>query len=159
MARIQERIAAADINLREAYASDPPKYAPASRRLAAEAYEICDKLSLVQPLSWNLRTSALCPFGLADYQAEDGLRPDLDLILRPSGSGRGSSAEPRPTRARANLASSGDDSPRSWPTAAGATRRPLVPPSLDTARGDPDSSTRWPSITPERGTGGQYPPG
>ena len=83
MAQIQGRLAAADINLREAYDSDPVRYAAASRALAAEAHEICDKLSLVQPLSWNLRvTDALTSFALADYQAEDGLRPDLDLLLK-----------------------------------------------------------------------------
>ena len=83
MARIQDRIAAADINLRLAYDSDPRKYARARRELAAEAYEICDKLSLVQPLSWNLQVAhALASFALADYQAEDGVQPDLERILK-----------------------------------------------------------------------------
>jgi hypothetical protein len=83
MAQIQARLAAADINLREAYDSDPARYAAASRALAAEAHAICDKLSLVQPLPWNLRIAyALTSFALADYQAEDGLRPDLDLVLQ-----------------------------------------------------------------------------
>ena len=63
--------------------SDPVKYAAASRELAAEAYEICDKLSLVQPLSWNSRVAyAITSFALADYQAEDGLSPDLELIRK-----------------------------------------------------------------------------
>jgi hypothetical protein len=82
MARIQERIAGADFNLREAYASDPATYARSSRDLAAEAHEICDKLSLVKPLSWNLRVvRALTAYALADYQAEDGRVPDLELFL------------------------------------------------------------------------------
>ncbi len=81
MATIQSLIAASDINLREAYASDPVKYAQASRALAAEAYEICDKISLFEPLSWNLRIAyAFTSFALADYQAEDGLCPELKLI-------------------------------------------------------------------------------
>jgi hypothetical protein len=83
MAQIQGRIAAADLNLREAYDSDPVRYAAARRALAAEAHAICDKLELVQPLSSNLRIAlALTAFALADYQAEDGLRPDLELILK-----------------------------------------------------------------------------
>ena len=83
MSQIQERIAEADINLRDAYASDPAKYGAASRELAVEAYEICEKLSLVRPLSWNLQAAhALTCFALADYQAEDGLSPDLDLIRK-----------------------------------------------------------------------------
>ena len=83
MASIQARIAAADFNLIEAYASDPVKYAAARRALTAEAYEICDKLSIVQPLSWNCRiVYATMAFAMADYQAEDGQRPDLELIKK-----------------------------------------------------------------------------
>ncbi len=84
MATIQARIAAVDINLLNAYASsDPVKYAAASRTLNAEVYEICDKLGLVQPLSWNSRVAyALTSFALADYQAQDGLSPDLELIRK-----------------------------------------------------------------------------
>ncbi len=83
MASIQSRIAAVDINLLNAYASDPVKYASASRALTVEAYEICDKLSLVLPLSWNSRVAyAITSFALADYQAEDGLSPDLELIRK-----------------------------------------------------------------------------
>ena len=49
-----------------------------------QSHAICHKLALVQqPLSWNLRIAqALTAFALADYQAEDGLRPDLELILK-----------------------------------------------------------------------------
>jgi eukaryotic-like serine/threonine-protein kinase len=84
MAEIQELIAAADINLREAYASDDlARYAAASRELAAEAHEICEKLSLFHPLSWNSSIAhALTSYALADYQAEDGRIPDLELILK-----------------------------------------------------------------------------
>ncbi len=83
MAAIQSRIAEVDINLMDAYASDPVKYAAACRMLTAEAYEICDKLSLVLPLSWNRRfVYAITSFDMADYQAEDGLSPDLDLFKK-----------------------------------------------------------------------------
>src|SRR5262249_48833266 len=83
MARIQGLLAEADFNLMAAYESDLVRYARARRELAAEAYEICDKLSLVEPLGFNLLIiEAFMAFVLADYQVEDGLQPDLDLILR-----------------------------------------------------------------------------
>ncbi|MHB1562277.1 MAG: serine/threonine-protein kinase, partial [Isosphaeraceae bacterium] len=83
MARIQERIATVDLNLIGAYESDPARYAAASRELTAEAYEICDKLGLVQPLSWNLRiVHATTCFAMADYQTEDGLSLDIELLLK-----------------------------------------------------------------------------
>ncbi len=83
MAQIQGRIAEADFNLIGAYESDPARYAAESRRLTAEAYEICNKLGLVQPLSWNLRIvhPTTC-FAMADYQAEDGRSPDIELLLK-----------------------------------------------------------------------------
>ena len=59
------------------------KYAAECRALTREAYEICDKLGLVQPLSWNESVAyAITSFALADYQAEDGLVPDLELIKK-----------------------------------------------------------------------------
>jgi hypothetical protein len=80
---ILRRIAAVDINLRDAYASDPVKYAAARRALAAEAYEICDKLGIVSPLTWNCRIAyAMTSFALADYQEEDGQSPDLELFKK-----------------------------------------------------------------------------
>jgi tetratricopeptide (TPR) repeat protein len=83
MAVIQERIAAADVNLRDAYASDPVKYAAPRRELAAEAYEICDKLGVVQPLSWNSRiVYATASHAIADYQATDDQTPDLELLRK-----------------------------------------------------------------------------
>jgi tRNA A-37 threonylcarbamoyl transferase component Bud32/tetratricopeptide (TPR) repeat protein len=83
MVKIQERIATADFNLREAYATDPARYSSTSRALAAEAYEICDKLSLFRSLSWNLQVvQAMTGFAQADYQAEDGRTPDVELILK-----------------------------------------------------------------------------
>ncbi len=83
MAAIQSRIAEMDINLMDAYASDPVNYAVACRTLTAEAYEICDKLSLVLPLSWNRRiVYAVTSFDVADHQAEEGMSPDLELIRK-----------------------------------------------------------------------------
>ena len=59
------------------------QYAAASRALTAEAYEICDKLSLVVPLDWNRRIAyALTSFDLADIQSLDGLSPDLELFKK-----------------------------------------------------------------------------
>jgi hypothetical protein len=81
MATIQARIAAVDINLMSAYASDPVKYAVACRAANAEAYGICEKLSLLRALSWNSRVAyAITSFAMADYQTEDALVPDLELI-------------------------------------------------------------------------------
>ena len=83
MAQIQDRIAAVDINLIERVCVGPGEICRREPALTAEAYEICDKLSLVQPLSWNSRVAyAITAFALADYQAEDGLSPDLELIRK-----------------------------------------------------------------------------
>lgn len=83
MANIQARIAVADFNLSEAYGSDPMKYAAKRRMLAAEAYEICDKLSIVKPLSSNCRiVQATMAFAVADHQVEDGQSPDLELFKK-----------------------------------------------------------------------------
>jgi hypothetical protein len=83
MATIQSRIASADINLSEAYASDPVKYAAARRALAVETYEICDKLSVVMPLSFNCRIAyAMTSFTLADDQVQNGQSPDLELLKK-----------------------------------------------------------------------------
>jgi len=80
MARIQEELAAADHNLRDAYDSDRARYRAERRALTREGYEICDKISLVEPLSWDMRIAfAHCCFSLADDQDDDGRRPDLDL--------------------------------------------------------------------------------
>jgi Protein kinase domain len=83
MASIQARIASADFNLIDAYASDPVKYYAACRMLAAEAYEICEKLSIVQPLSSNSRiVQATMAVAVADERVEDGQSPDLELFKK-----------------------------------------------------------------------------
>jgi hypothetical protein len=83
MASIQEMLAQVDHNLRVAYDSDLVRYAGPKREVVQEAYQICDKLGLVQPLSLNLRHayagSCLC---MAYYQEEDGKSLDLDLIRK-----------------------------------------------------------------------------
>ena len=83
MVTIQERLAVVDYNLCEAYDSDPVRYAGPRRALVHEAYEICDKLTLVRPLDWNCRiVYALECFEMANYQEDEGGKPDLDLVLR-----------------------------------------------------------------------------
>jgi len=83
MAMIQGALAEADYNLSEAYRSDPARYAVPMRAIAREAYEICVKLRLVQPPDWNrcVIYAQQC-FEMADYQEEEGGKPDLDLVLQ-----------------------------------------------------------------------------
>ena len=164
MALIQERIAAANSNLVEAYrALDPAKYAGAVRRLSAEAHEICDKLSLVEALPWNLRiVSALALYSLAESQAEDGLRPDLERLFEADALLEVAKlpAERRPTTlARASLAivrrriaQELRDCGR--PDDAGPWDRS----SLETVRGDPDLLYEIALIyAQDAGRVGQYP--
>jgi serine/threonine protein kinase len=83
MATIQRSLAQADFNLREAYDSDPVRYAPERKQLAREAYTICDKLSLVQPLHGNLKIIyAQESFEIEDYQEEETGERDVDLLLK-----------------------------------------------------------------------------
>ena len=80
MATIQSRIAELDINLLNAYASDPVRYATASRALTAESFEICDRLSIVLPVTWDRRslTPHFVPkwpiFGCKTDSAQTGFR-------------------------------------------------------------------------------------
>ncbi len=162
MARIQERIAAANSNLVEAYrALDPAKYTPAIRRLTAEAHEICDKLSLVQPLPWNLRiVRALALYNLAEFQAEDGLRPDLERQFEAERLWKGLLQQaPTYPLARANLAIvrrriAQELSARGRPDDAVPWDRG----SLETVRGDPDLLYEVALIyAQDAGRVGQYP--
>ena len=84
MAAIKDRIAAVDINLLESYgSSDPVKYADKCRAINAEVYEICDKLGVVMPLSWNCRVAyAIAAVALANHQEEDGQIPDIELLRK-----------------------------------------------------------------------------
>ncbi len=82
-ARIQAALAAVDQNLCDCYDSDPARYAAARRAIAREAYEICEKISLVQPLTGNLRIiSAHQCYETVEYQEEEGEKPDLDLLKK-----------------------------------------------------------------------------
>jgi tetratricopeptide (TPR) repeat protein len=82
-ATIQESLANADYNLWCAYDSDPPRYAGPLRELTRELFEICEKLSLLQLPSWNLRIAhAQACLTQAGYRQDDGLPPDLGLLLK-----------------------------------------------------------------------------
>jgi len=85
MAQIQGALAEVDNNLamvRES--SDPIRYFAGPRReLETEKYQICDKLSLVQRLSPNLRkVYAYSCLSIAGLQEEDAEKLDLQLLLR-----------------------------------------------------------------------------
>ena len=162
MAQIQERIAAANTNLVEAYrALDPAKYAPDIRRLTAEANEICDKLSLVEPLPWNLRiVRALALYGLVEFQAEDGLRPDLERLFEAERLWKGLLQQsPTYPLARASLTVvrrriAQELKYRGRPDDAVSWDRG----SLETVRGDPDLLYEIALIyAQEAGRVGQYP--
>jgi serine/threonine protein kinase len=81
MATIQEAIAQVDFNLCEAYDSDSVRYAGPKKELAREEFEICDKLSLVQPLSWNLRVvyAKLC-YDIAEYHEDEVGEANMSLV-------------------------------------------------------------------------------
>jgi hypothetical protein len=127
--------------LLNAYSSDPVQYAAASRALTAEAYEICDKLSLVVPLDWNRRIAyALTSFDLADIQSQDGLSPDLELFKKAERLWRevlrsnpgNTSAESQLVVIRRRLAAELED--RGQPDEGAQWERQ----SLDTVRGKPE---------------------
>jgi tetratricopeptide (TPR) repeat protein len=83
MATIQDLLGMTDFNLRIAYQSDPVRYAEQLRALAREMFEICEKLSLIQPLSYNLRiVHAQSCLTEAEYRDTEGLGLDLDLLRK-----------------------------------------------------------------------------
>ena len=83
MARIQTALAEVDENLREAYDSDPARHAKERSAICGEAFEICDKLSLVQSPTPNIRIiSARHFFETACYREEELGKPDLELLSR-----------------------------------------------------------------------------
>ncbi len=84
VAEIKELLAVVDHNLTMAYdQADAARYYTGPRRdVVREAYEICDKLGLVKPLSPNLRwIYASSCLETADYEEEDGEKPNPDLLL------------------------------------------------------------------------------
>ena len=83
MAGIQGMLAVVDFNLANVYGADIGRHYREYRELFDEAYEICDKLELVEPLSDMLKTVLL--YGLyqrADLRVEDGKVPDPTLLER-----------------------------------------------------------------------------
>jgi tetratricopeptide (TPR) repeat protein len=83
MVSIQTSLADNDYNLFYAYDSDPPRYAGPMREISRELFEICEKLSLLQPPSWNLRIAhAQSCLNQADFQQDDGGPLDLDLLKK-----------------------------------------------------------------------------
>jgi tetratricopeptide (TPR) repeat protein len=83
MADIQASIAIADYNLAEVYEADLARYHDRHRAAWAEAYEICDKLELVEPLSVELKTVlAMAAYQKADFRIDDGEAPDLEDYAR-----------------------------------------------------------------------------
>ena len=82
-ATIQQSLANADYNLWCAYDSDPPRYARPLRELVRELFEICEKLSILQVPSWNLRIAhAQACVAQAGYRQDDGLPLDLGLLKK-----------------------------------------------------------------------------
>jgi tetratricopeptide (TPR) repeat protein len=83
MAQILGAIAQVDFNLAEAYDSDPVRYAGPKRALTREQYEICDKLSVLELPSWNIRViHAKACYEMAVIQEEETGEIDLDLLLK-----------------------------------------------------------------------------
>jgi tetratricopeptide (TPR) repeat protein len=82
-AGIQEQLAIVDHNLAQGYASDVARYFQPMREVVAEAYAICDKLTVVEPLSEQLKAVlAMASFQMAEYQLEDGEPADLEHLRR-----------------------------------------------------------------------------
>jgi serine/threonine protein kinase len=82
-AQIQSDIAVVDFNVRMATESDTVRFAAPRRDVIHDAYEICDKLALVQPLSVSLRRiyGYACLY-MALYQEWDGNEIDLTLLRK-----------------------------------------------------------------------------
>ena len=95
MAKILGDLAQVDYNLRVATDADIVRYAAPRRAAISEAYEICDKLSFVQPLSPELRrVYADGCLNMSLYHEEDGGRPISGCSARPKSSGKGFAAKP-----------------------------------------------------------------
>ncbi|MGP0064428.1 MAG: protein kinase domain-containing protein [Isosphaeraceae bacterium] len=83
VAAIKGQLARVDYNLTRAYATDPARYYEPMRATYAEAFAICDKLTIVRPLSDELRAVfADVSYQMAGFQADDGLEVDLGLYER-----------------------------------------------------------------------------
>jgi tetratricopeptide (TPR) repeat protein len=83
MAAILRGLAMVDFNLAQAYATDPARYDGPYRAVYAEAYDICDKLEIVEPLPDDLQTILMYAlYQKAGSRVEDGLAPDPALLER-----------------------------------------------------------------------------
>ncbi len=81
MAKILGAQAQVDYNLRVAFDEDVARYAARRREAISEAYEICDKLTLVEPLSRELRrVYADGCLNTALFCEDDGGAVDLGLL-------------------------------------------------------------------------------
>ena len=89
----------------------PGEVHPGHRRLTAEAHEICDKLSLVKPSTWNRRASALSSFAWPNYRRR--MAEPRPRVVRGGASGELLREAPTNPLARGTSSSSGDGSPRS----------------------------------------------
>jgi tetratricopeptide (TPR) repeat protein len=70
-------------NLRVAFDADLARYAVQRRAVISEAYEICDKLSFLEPLSPELRrVYADGCLNMALYGEEDGAQTDVSLVRK-----------------------------------------------------------------------------
>ena len=91
MAEILGAQAQVDYNLRVAFDEDVARYAARRREVISEAYEICVKLSFVEPLSPALRrVYADGCLNTALFCEDDGGVVDLGLCARPKSCGKGS---------------------------------------------------------------------
>jgi hypothetical protein len=76
-------MAEVDLNLRVATDSEPARYAELRRTVNSHSYEICDKLSLVRPLTPAQRyILAMACLPMAGYRELDTGQPDLDLLRK-----------------------------------------------------------------------------
>jgi serine/threonine protein kinase len=78
---VQLLIAELDFNMRIATDGDPARYAALRRAGMSEAYEICDKVSLVRSLTRDDRqVFAHACFHMAEYREQDSGQVDLGLL-------------------------------------------------------------------------------
>jgi len=143
MAKILGDLAMANYNLRVATDADVVRFAGPRRAAISDAYEICDKLSFVQPLSLELRkVYADTCLNMALYQEEDGGQSDLVLLRK----------------AEQLWEAIDREDPRAWAERGFLVivRRKLT--SVLTDRGENEEASRWrsQSLTAARGDPGLF---
>jgi tetratricopeptide (TPR) repeat protein len=81
--KIKNDLAVVDDNRKIATDTDTVRFAAPRREVIYESFEICDKLGVVQPLSFELRRSyADGCLNVALYQEQDGDEPDIRLLRK-----------------------------------------------------------------------------